>query len=240
MIHQDKFDENCVLLWKTSENIYVLDDEDINAFDYEDYVNKKCSNNRTLLHLACESGQFKLVNQCFNKITHEQFNQLELLVTFDNKTPADLAKEFGYEKKLQVFKLLNFFSDLEENFNENTVIHRLVIANQMKKLRNLLEYLSENRLIDTVGFGLRNSQGETPLDIAINEENSEAIYLLNHYELYEKTFNKAIYNEKNFETTDKILSVNQYANLPKKILREAQFKNLVFQGSYFFKIFNFQ
>ena len=234
MIHQDKFDEKSILLWKTNENIYVLDDKDINAFEFDDFVNKKCSNNRTILHLACESGQFKLINQCFNKITREQFTQLEHLVTFDDKTPSSLAKEFGYEKKLQVFKLLNYSLELEDNFDENTVIHRLVQTNQMEKLRNLLEYLSDNCLIDTVGFGLRNSQGETPLDIAINEENSEAIYLLNHYELYEKTLNKAKYDENLFEITDKILNISQYANLTKKTVGEAQFRNLVFQGRKFF------
>ena len=44
----------------------ILNESDTNKFDYNHYVNYKCSKNeRTLLHLVCESGCFKFINECF-------------------------------------------------------------------------------------------------------------------------------------------------------------------------------
>ena len=179
-IHEGKFDENSSLIWKTSDGIRVLDFEDLKAFDYEDFTSKKCSDNRTLFHLACESGEFKLINHCFSAISRQQFEELIQIRTRDGKTAAQLAEEEFFDQKLNIFKSLHDRTD--DANNKNTLIHQLVIHNQTKELRNLLEYLYFNRLLDTVGFGLKNKEGKTAIDIAIQNKNSEAIYLLIDFE----------------------------------------------------------
>ena len=242
-------------MWHSAENSESTDHNnanlDLNGFSFHDFKTKCCTNNRTLLHLACESGErlcvvyfylrikinfyvltgeFELINQCFNRISRKEFRELERLKTEDNKTPVQLALENGFDKKFEIFKRLNFVDYFEESFVNSTAIHKLVEQNQTKKLQIMLQYLSEHCLIDTIGFGIKNKNGKTPLDLAIDEENSEAIYLLNHYELNEKTFNKSKYSNESIDLDDPILNMNNYSVLSKIPISKDHIRNLIFQG----------
>ena len=184
---------------------------------------------RTLFHLACESGEFRLINHCFNKIDGEQFRTLNGLKSNDN-TPRQLAIDNNFDVKLEIFEILNR-NHLSENPAEdkNTVIHNLVKSNQMKKLRDLLEFLSSNCLIDTVGFGLKNKECQTAIDIAIQNKNAEAVYLLNHFEFIEKTLNNRIY-ENNANISKSIDELLATINICGDVIGEVKIRNLIFQG----------
>ncbi len=175
--------------------------------------------------MACESGEFRLINHCFNNISPEQFTELNELKSNDN-TPGQLALEGKFDQKLEIFKILNL-----PDKDKNTVIHKLVNSNQIKKLRDLLDYLSSNCLIDTVGFGLKNSEGKTAIDIAIQKKNAEAIYLLNHFELNEKKLNTRTYTREVVMTSikkflpEESTTTNAYGEVKK-----VQIRNLIFQG----------
>jgi len=154
--------------------------------------------------------------------------------TEDNKTPIQLAIENGFDKKFEIFKQLNYVDHIEYGFTQNinsiNIIHRLVEKNQTKKLQILLQYLTEHCLIDTVSFSLKNSNGKTPIDLAIDEENSEAIYLLNHFESNANKINKSKYNNDSIDLTNPILNIDNYERLPKVQLSKDRIRNLIFQG----------
>ena len=183
---------------------------------------KKLSDSRTILHLVCESGEFKLINKCLNNINWKQFEQLEKLQTKNAQTPLKLAQINGFDKKLEILK----------RFNRSQSLHKLVKSNQTKRLQLLLEYLSVNCLIDTIGFGLKNEQGKTPIELAIDQENSEAIYLLNYFELNNNN-NKLLrkYNNDSIDLDNSFLNVNNYENLSEIPLKKpSKIRNLIFQG----------
>ena len=186
-INSYRLDENCVLLLNDGYTVYELNENDTNNFTFKDYSEKRCSKKRTLLHLIAESGLFKYVRNCFNKITLDNINELK---DENHKTPIQIAQDNKYRKKWKIFTLINH----NENKEKNTILHKLVILNQMKLLNDLLLYLSEHCLIDTIGFGLKNKNDKTPFEIAVENENSEAIFLLNHYEFNDnKSTNKYDY-----------------------------------------------
>jgi len=189
-----------------------------------DFQNKKCSNNRNLFHLACESGEFRLINHCFNNISPEEFNQLnELKESTHNSTPTIIAEDNEFNQKFRFFKSYAKQTTQEKN----TFIHTLVKTNKTKVLRDFLEYLSDNRLIDTIGFGLKNNENKTALDIAIENKNYEAIYLLNHYELEEKTLNKRTYKN-NRKEIDQFIKAAAAESVTES--KEAKIRNLIFKG----------
>ena len=76
-----------------------MNEKDTNKFDYNDYMNNICSNERTLLHLVCQSGCFKFINECFNQLIFTEFEQLEQIKTNDNKTSIQLAIDNKFENK---------------------------------------------------------------------------------------------------------------------------------------------
>ena len=172
-----------------------------------------------MFHLACESGEFKLINHCFNNLDFPQFEELIQMKTCDDKTPAQLAEDNRFDQKFKIFEQIHKKTD----GNKNTVIHNFVICNQTKELRAFLEYLYFNCLIDTLGFGLKNNDGKTALDIAIQNKNSEAIYLLNHFELNANT--KKLTYENEVYTIESLLPKENFLNETKVPIR-----NLIFQG----------
>jgi len=100
----------------------------------------------------------------------------------------------------------------------------------MKLLNDLLLYLSEHCLIDTIGFGLKNKNDKTPFEIAVQNENSEAIFLLNHYEFYDnKSTNKYDYESIDLlNTFNLIIKIN---NIKTEIKQDnRRIRNLVFQN----------
>ena len=96
----------------------------------------------------CESGVFKYLNNCFSILKHDQFQQLERVKDYTDKTPIDLAKANEFENKFEIFKFINKLDDYDD-----TILHRFVKENKMTSLRLLLEYASNNGFIDTIGFG---------------------------------------------------------------------------------------
>ena len=168
----------------------------------------------------CESGEFKLINKCFNNLTWEQFEQLEKLKTKNDETPLKLAQINGFDKKLEILK----------RFNRSQSLHKLVKSNQTKKLQLLLEYLSANCLLDTIDFGLKDNQGKTPIELAIDQENFEAIYLLNHFELNNK-YSMKKYNNDSIDINNSFLNFHNYESLPEIHLKKpSHVRNLIFQG----------
>ena len=174
----------------------------------------------------CESGVFKYVKNCFNNLSSTQLQHLEQVKDKNDKTPINLAEENNFLIKYEIFKFIN---DLNEE--RNTLLHRLVKENKMTALRLLLEYASNIGFIDTIGFGLKNNENKTPVELAIDLKNSEAIYLLNHYELNDKSLNLNKYPkmiEEHFiqhkAKIEVILNVNEDQTNENKI------RNLIFQG----------
>ena len=205
----------------------ILDEKSIRNFNFEEYQTKRTADQRTLLHLACESGAFKLMNACFNKITRQQFKELEKMKTIYGEIPLRTASFSVYGKKFEIFKRFNCDPNVDDSLDKDTVVHKLVKANQTRKLRILLEFMARHCLIDTIGFSLVNGDGKTPLDLATEDENTEAIFLLNHYELNEIEHN---YDTDSFSLRDEILNVSQYDNLVKEPIVRNQIRNLIFQG----------
>ena len=202
----------------------ILNESDTNKFDYNHYVNYKCSKNeRTLLHLVCESGCFKFINECFNTLTFTQFETIEQMKTNDsNKTSVELAKDNQFENKLNIFK---YFNKKQNDDQNNTILHQLVLNNKKSNaLRLILEYLDTNNLIDTIGFGLKNKQKKTAFDLAIDLNNHEAIYLLNHFEfnITTTTTNDNRSNYANIETIENYLKLDND--------RTSNIRNLIFEG----------
>ena len=104
-IHSNKLSENSLLLLNDGNNINALDEKDIDHFCLQDYENRRCSKQRTLFHLVCESGLFKYVRNCFNKITLEDFKTLSQIEDENNKTLTKLAEDKKFQnnyKKLRV------------------------------------------------------------------------------------------------------------------------------------------
>lgn len=201
----------------------ILNASDTNKFDYNHYVNYKCGKNeRTLLHLVCESGCFKFINECFNSLTYTQFETIEQIKTNDsnnNKTSVQLAKDNQFENKLNIFK---YFNKKQNDDQNNTILHQLVLNNKKtNSLRLILEYLDTNNLIDTIGFGLKNKQNKTAFDLAIDSNNHEAIYLLNHFEFNTFT-NDNRSNYANIETIENYLKLDND--------RTSHIRNLIFEG----------
>jgi len=224
-IHQNKLtNESLLVLTIQKEEIFtnqILNESDTNKFDYNDYVNYKCSKNeRTLLHLVCESGCFKFINECFNSLTFTQFETIEQIKTNDNKTSVQLAKDNQFENKLNIFKYFNKKKNDDQN---NTILHQLVSnSKKTNSLRLILEYLDTNNLIDIIGFSLKNKQNKTAFDLAIDLNNHEAIYLLNHFE-FNTTTNDNRSNYGNIETIENYLKLdndNKTSNI----------RNLIFEG----------
>ncbi len=162
----------------------VLDENEINDWIFYDHLNNKCLNGKTILHLVCESGVFKYVKNCFNSLSSSQLKQLEQVKDKNDKTPINLAEENNFLIKYEIFKFIN-----DSNEERNTLLHRMVKENKMTALRLVLEYASNNFFIDTIGFGLKNNENKTPFELAVDLKNSEAIYLLNHYEINDKSLN---------------------------------------------------
>jgi len=182
-------------------------------------MNNRCSNNeRTLLHLVCQSGCFKFINECFNQLTFTEFEQLEQIKTNDNKTSIQLAIDNKFENKLNFFKYLN-----KQDDSKNTIFHKMVLNNKTNSLRLILEYLSSNDLIDTIGFGLKNKRNKTAFDLAYDLNNCEAIYLLNH-------FSHANNNDTNKSSNNaNIINIENYLKIkPDKYA--TKIRNLIFEG----------
>ena len=208
------------------DDILILDENDSNKLNFDDYIRYKCSDERTLLHLVCESGVYKYLNNCFNILNQNEFKQLESIKDKNNKTPIDLAKTNEFENKFEIFKFINTLDN-----EKNTILHRLVKENKMTALRLLLEYASNIGFIDTIGFGLKNNENKTPVELAIDLKNSEAIYLLNHYELNDKSLNLNKYPkmiEEHFIQHKAKIEV--ILNFNEDQTNENKIRNLIFQG----------
>jgi len=209
----------------------VLDENEINDWIFYDYLNNKCLNGKTILHLVCESGVFKYVKNCFNSLSSSQLQQLEQVKDKNDKTPINLAEENNFLIKYEIFKSIN---DLKKE--RNTLLHRMVKENKMTALRLVLEYASNNFFIDTIGFGLKNNENKTPFELAVDLKNSEAIYLLNHYEINDKSLNfnqypKILYDRINYkEEIKKLADINEYSEL-----KDNKIRNLIIEGNDIFK-----
>ncbi len=211
------------------EEIKVLDENDTNQFKFEEYVKNKTSNGNILIHLVCESGVYKFINNCFNEL-----NNVQILDLFDlendekiEMTPLKLAKKNRLDNKYHVFFYLN---ELDEQ--NNSLFHKLVIENRMIALRLILEYASDNAFIDTIGFGLKNNENKTCFELAVELKNSEAIYLLNHYALIDKSLNLDKYPsiiEPSFSDIKE--KIKYFMNFEKESIYDPNIiTNLIFQG----------
>ncbi len=209
----------------------VLDENEINDWIFYDYLNNKCLNGKTILHLVCESGVFKYVKNCFNSLSSSQLQQLEQVKDKNDKTPINLAEENNFLIKYEIFKFIN-----DSNEERNTLLHRMVKENKMTALRLVLEYASNNFFNDTIGFGLKNNENKTSFELAVDLKNSEAIYLLNHYEINDKSLNfnqypKILYDRINYkEEIKKLADINEYSEL-----EDIKIRNLIIEGSDIFK-----
>jgi len=210
------------------ETIQILDENDTNQFGYDDHWNNKTSDDRTIFHLVCESGVYKFINNCFNKLYIDNIDALRKQSgDINDDLPYKLAKKNRLKNKYDVFFYLNSLDD-----QNNTIFHILVYENRMIALRLILEYASDNAFIDTIGFGLKNNENKTCFELAVELKNSEAIYLINHYELIDKSLNSNKYPsiiEPSFSVIkDKI---KNFMNLDKKSIYEPNVvTNLIFQG----------
>lgn len=143
--------------------------------------------------------------------------------SINNKTSIDLAHENKFNNKLALFKFIN----KQDEQNKNTLLHRLVIENKMNSLRLILEYIFGNYFIDTIGFDLKNVNGKTSFDLAVDSLNSEAIYLLNYF--YHKSSNnkqiKIVQNDFMQEKIETYLTSIVDNNKDEQIIR-----NLIFEG----------
>ena len=109
----------------------------------------------------------------------------------------------------------------------------------MNALRLLLEYASINCFIDTIGFGLKNNTLKKPFELAIDLNRSEAIYLLNHYELNDEVLNASKYPTRLEHHIDvyqakleSFLKIEQDANEKEDNANQIgnQIRNLIFEG----------
>lgn len=205
-----------------------LDENDTNQFKLDDHFNNTTSDGRTLFHLVCESGVYKFINNCRNILTKNDFDML--LCNYDRNQfpPIELAEKNRLDNKYNVF----FYLLNELDNQNNTLFHQLVYENRMIALRLILEYASDNAFIDTIGFGLKNNENKTCFELAVELKNSEAIYLLNHYELLDKSLNSNKYPsiiEPSFSIIkDKI---EYFMKLDEKsIYKPNIITNLIFQG----------
>ena len=208
------------------EEITVLDENDTNQFKFDDYVTIKTSDGNRLIHLVCESGVYKFINNCFNKLNYKEISSLFDLVK-DGMKPLKLATKNRLDNKYHVFFYLN-----ELDYQKNSIFHKLVKENRMIALRLILEYASDNAFIDTIGFGLKNNENKTCFELAVELKNSEAIYLLNHYELIDKSLNldkyPSIIEPSYSDIKEKI---ECFMNLEKKSIYDPNIiTNLIFQG----------
>ena len=112
----------------------------------------------------------------------------------------------------------------------NKYIHKLVILNQIKLLRRLLEYLSENFLFDESIFNLKNKDAKTPFEIAADKDNYEAMFLLNHYESNHKSNENHNYDSVDLDKFDSITEEIEATNEKIPISKQNCIKNLIFQG----------
>jgi len=127
------------------------------------------------------------------------------------------------DKKKEIFKKIN----------ENEIVHRLVILNQINLLSDLLECLSVNGLIDTIFFELKNKdKNKTPFDIAIDADNSEALFLLNHYQnVINNNNNNSNMNDDSIDwdkLNSKIDKITETKDV--KPIEKGNIQNLIFQG----------
>jgi len=132
---------------------------------------------------------------------------------------------------------LNIKYDIYEYLNKmdgkkNTLFHKLVKENQMLALRLILEYASEMGFIDTIGFGLKNNENKTCFELAVELKNSEAIYLLNHYERTEKSLNLHLIKYPfKLEYLDFELNIRNFQAKDKQSIYESNMiTNLIFEG----------
>ena len=165
-----------------------LDENDTNQFTQTDHFNYRTSDGRTLFHLVCESGVYKFINNCRNILSEDDFNMLLCYFDESQLLPIELAEKNRLDNKYNVFFYLNELDD-----QNNTLFHQLVYENRMIALRLILEYASDNAFIDTIGFGLKNNENKTCFELAVELKNSEAIYVINHYELLDKSLNSDKY-----------------------------------------------
>jgi hypothetical protein len=154
----------------------------------------------------------------------------------NNKTPIDLAKQNEFENKFKIFKFINN-NNIDQD--KNTIVHKLVKDNKMTALRLLLEYASNNCFIDLIGFGLKNNENKTPFELAVDLNKSEAIFLLNHYELNDKLLNSSKYSSK--KRLDKhfnqykvkielLLNINDLLDHERIDKSNNRIRNLIFEG----------
>ena len=100
----------------------------------------------------------------------------------DFRKPIQYAVKNKLDYKYETFNYFNKFDD-----QNKTLFHILVEENRMTALRLILEYAFNNGLLDAIGFGLKNKKNKTCFELAVELKNSEAIYLLNQYELIDKS-----------------------------------------------------
>jgi NTE family protein len=126
------------------------------------------------------------------------------------------------DKKKEIFKKIN----------QNEIFHRLVILNQINLLSDLLECLSVNGLIDTIFFELKNKdKNKTPFDIAIDADNSEALFLLNFYQHVQNNNNNSNMNDDSIDwdkLNSKIDKITETKDV--KPIEKGNIQNLIFQG----------
>jgi len=145
----------------------------------------------------------------------------------DYRKPIEYAVKNKLDYKYETFIYFNIFDD-----QNNTLFHILVEENRMTALRLILEYAFNNGLLDTIGFGLKNKKNKTCFELAAEIKNSEAIYLLNHYELIDKSL-KSNKNSSIIGPSFSIIkdNIEYFKELDKKSIYDPNIiNNLIFEG----------
>ncbi len=152
--------------------------------------------------------------------------------------PVDNTNNINENSRMTVhYSVMGNWSDKKKDIfkkiNENEIVHRLVILNQINLLSELLECLSVNGLIDTIFFELKNKdKNKTPFDIAIDADNSEALFLLNHYQnVINNNNNNSNMNDDSIDwdkLNSKIDKITETKDV--KPIEKGNIQNLIFQG----------
>jgi ankyrin repeat protein len=177
--------------------------------------------------LVYESGFYKFINNCFNKLSKSDLYKLNQMLDNDYRKPLQYAVKNKLDYKYETFNYVNKFDD-----QNNTLFHILVEENRMTALRLTLEYAFKNGLLDTIGFGLKNKKNKTCFELAAEIKNSEAIYLLNHYELIDKSL-KSNKNSSIIGPSFSIIkdNIEYFKELDKKSIYDPNIiNNLIFEG----------
>ena len=133
---------------------------------YKAFARAKNQDDVTALHLAANSGNL----DCLIKLIRRDAKINA--VNTKGETPLHLAAKNGHGDCLK--KLLDNKAEICQRIDGNTPLHLAAHGNHYRCLEHLLDIGSR----DKINIGLKNKNGETPLNLARKNEFAECTRLL--------------------------------------------------------------